>query len=129
MRILILEDDPFIALDLQAIVEGEGHSATVCASVAEARRRLAEGVDFAFLDIDVRDGKSYDLATSIGDRRVPFTFVSGSRRDELPVHLREARFIAKPFTQAAIVASLPAFRPAPIGRSSASLQPAFRHAS
>ena len=119
MRILILEDDPFIALDLQAIVEGEGHSATVCASVAEARRRLAEGVDFAFLDVDVRDGKSYDLATAIGSRSVPFAFVSGSRRDELPLHLRDARFNATPFMEATIVASLPSRRPAHLARPSA----------
>lgn len=119
MRILILEDDPFIALDLQAIVESEGHSATVCASVAEACRRLAEGVDFAFLDVDVRDGKSYELATAIGDRCVPFAFVSGSRRDELPVHLRDARFIAKPFMEATIVAALPSRPTAHMARASA----------
>lgn len=119
MRILILEDDPFIALDLQAIVESEGHSATVCASVADARRRLADGVDFAFLDVDVRDGKSYDLATAICDRSLPFAFVSGSRRDELPAHLRDAHFIAKPFGEAAIVASLPSCNRAPVARSSA----------
>ncbi len=57
MRILILEDHPFIALDLQSIVEGEGHIASVCGAIAAARRRLADGLDFAFLDVDVSDGK------------------------------------------------------------------------
>src|SRR3712207_1552065 len=80
VRILILEDDPFIALDLQCIVEGEGHTASVCGAVAEARR-LAEGLardlDFALLDVDVTDGKSYGFACWLAERGVPFAFVSG----------------------------------------------------
>ena len=107
MRILILEDDPFIALDLQCIVEGEGHAASVCGAVAEARRLVADGVDFALLDVDVTDGKSYGLACALAERGVPFAFVSGSKPGELPPALRDARFIPKPFLEATIVAALP----------------------
>ena len=82
LRILILEDDPFIAWDLQAIVEGEGHSVVgVCDSLVEARRRLAEAFDFALLDIDVADGKSYEVASTLSERRIPFAFVSASASD------------------------------------------------
>jgi DNA-binding response OmpR family regulator len=111
VRILILEDDPFIALDLQCIVEGEGHTASVCGAVAEARR-LAGDLDFALLDVDVADGKSYGLALALAERGVPFAFVSGSRPRELPPALRDARFIPKPFAEATIVAALPGARPA-----------------
>ena len=106
MRILILEDDLFIALDLQAIVESEGHVATVCGSVAEARRWL-DNVEFALLDVDVRDGKSFDVATTLRDRGIPFAFVTGSRRSEIPTHLAGAGFVAKPFLEGAILACLP----------------------
>jgi DNA-binding LytR/AlgR family response regulator len=42
MRILILEDDPFIALDLEAIVEGQGHEVVgTFDSLADARAELA----------------------------------------------------------------------------------------
>ena len=93
LRILILEDDPFIAWDLQAIVEGEGHEVVgVCNSLVEARRRLSETFDFALLDIDVTDGKSFELAASLLERHIPFAFVSASRPSELPVHLRGASF-------------------------------------
>ena len=115
MRILILEDDPFIALDLQCIVEGEGHTASVCGAVAEARRQLVDGLDFALLDVDVTDGKSYGLACALAERGVPFAFVSGSKPGELPPALRDARFIPKPFLEATIVAALPGARP-PLGR-------------
>ncbi len=94
VRILILEDDPFIALDLQAIIEGEGHEVVgVFASLAEAREHLGDRFDFALLDIDVIDGKSFEIASALLERRIPFAFVSASRPCELPKYLRHARFI------------------------------------
>jgi DNA-binding response OmpR family regulator len=107
VRILILEDDPFIALDLQAIVEAEGHVASVCASVAEARRWLDDDIDFALLDVDVRDGKSFEVALAFQERAVGFAFVTGSKRSEIPAALSCAGFVAKPFLEEAILACLP----------------------
>jgi DNA-binding response OmpR family regulator len=108
VRVLILEDDPLIALDLQMIVESEGHEVVgVYDSLAQACDRLKEDVDFALLDIDVVDGKSFDLATALCNRRIPFVFVSAASRGELPIHLRQAHFIPKPYQEAAIIRSLP----------------------
>lgn len=107
MRILILEDDPLIALDLQLIIEGCGHEVTyLCVSLADLRSHLDDEPDFAFLDVDLPDGKSYELAARLDERRVPFAFVSGSRPGELPENLRHARFIPKPYSHAAIRNSL-----------------------
>jgi DNA-binding response OmpR family regulator len=109
VRILILEDDPFIALDLQAIVENAGHEVVgVFDSLVDARAHLADAFDFALLDIDVVDGKSFEIASSLLERKVPFAFVSASQRSELPVHLRGASFIPKPFQEESIVRSIPA---------------------
>ncbi len=108
MRILILEDDPFIALDLAQIVETMGHEIVdVCNCTAAAQRQVDNRVDFALLDIDVRDGKSFPVATALQERGIPYAFVSGSLPDDLPLALRGARFIAKPFSEATIVRSLP----------------------
>jgi CheY-like chemotaxis protein len=107
MRILILEDDPFIALDLQTIVEGEGHEVVgVFDTLAEACEHLGDEFDFALLDIDVADGKSFGLAGLLLERRIPFVFVSASRPTELPSHLRGASFIPKPFQEATILHSI-----------------------
>lgn len=109
LRILILEDDPFIAWDLQAIVEGEGHEVVgVCDSLAEVRRRLSEAFDFALLDVDVVGGKSYEVASALNERNIPFAFVSASAPSELPPDLRSARFIPKPYHESAIVRTLAA---------------------
>jgi DNA-binding response OmpR family regulator len=108
LRILILEDDPFIGFDLQAIVEKQGHEIVgVFSSLAEAREHLADGFDFALLDIDVSDGKSFEIAKALLDRGVPFAFVSATGPNELPSHLRGARFVPKPFEEATIVRTIP----------------------
>ncbi len=108
MRILILEDDPFIALDLQAIVESQGHHVVgVFDTLAAAREQLAHGCDFALLDIDVTDGKSFGLAAVLLERRIPFAFVSACRPSELPTNLQDASFIPKPFEEATILRFIP----------------------
>ncbi len=107
MRILILEDDPLIAFDLQAIVEGQGHEVVgVFDSLAEARGHLGDGFDFALLDIDVTDGKSFELAASLLERHIPFAFVSASHPADLPSSLRQAAFIPKPFEERTILRSI-----------------------
>jgi len=107
MRVLILEDDPFIALDLQAIVEGDGHDVVgVFASVAEATEHLGDAFDYALLDIDVADGKSFTIAAELKSRRIPFAFVSAARPGDVPSHLKGASFIAKPFEERTVLRSI-----------------------
>lgn len=107
MRVLILEDDPLIALDLQAILEGEGHEVVgIFDTMAEAREHLEDRFDYALLDIDVADGKTFGLAAELLQRRIPFSFVSASRPGEVPAFLREATFIPKPFEEERILDSI-----------------------
>lgn len=108
VRILICEDNPLIALDLQAIVEGEGHEVVgVCESTAAARAHLSSPLDFALLDVDLVDGKSFEVAELLEKRGVPFAFVTASRPSDLPEGLRSARVVAKPYREQAILETLP----------------------
>jgi CheY-like chemotaxis protein len=107
LRILILEDDPFIALDLQSILEGEGHEVVgVFGSLMEVRDHLEDGFDYALLDIDVVGGKTFGIAAELLDRRIPFAFVSASRPNEVPPFLRQASFIPKPFEETTVLRSI-----------------------
>jgi len=107
VRILILEDDPSIALDLQAILEEEGYEIVdVIGSLAEAHRSLDGSFDCALLDIDVIGGKSFGVAETLRERHIPFAFVSASRPSEVPQSLRDAAFIAKPFEERALLRSV-----------------------
>jgi CheY-like chemotaxis protein len=107
LRILIVEDDPLLALDLQHIVESGGHTVVdVCGSNSQARRCQSECLDFALLDIDLLDGKSYEVAQRLDHDQVPYAFVSASSPGDLPPGFRGAGFIPKPYEQATILRSI-----------------------
>lgn len=107
MRVLILEDDPFIALDLQAILENEGHEVVgIFESIAEAQEHLKDSFDYALLDIDVVGGKTFGIAAELLERHIPFAFVSASRMVEVPPYLQHAAFISKPFEETAVLRSI-----------------------
>lgn len=98
--ILVLEDDPFVSLEIETILCDIAPSdvrVLVSASVAEASELVSE-VDAAVLDIDVVDGKSFPVAEALARKEKPFVFVSGSRPEELPRALRAAPFIPKPYS-------------------------------
>ena len=107
MRILILEDDPLIALDLQMILEAAGHEVVeICESLSMISNRTGRCFDFALLDVDLPDGKSYGVASLLTEKQIPFAFVSASLESDRPENLRHAPFVAKPYHSAAIVNSV-----------------------
>ena len=111
MRVLIVEDEPVIALELEAIVLDRLPEASIviASSVCEALK-IAEGetLGLAFLDIDVTDGKTYPLALELRLRHVPFVFVSGADRNETPEELKLERRVPKPFRPDSITRELDA---------------------
>lgn len=99
MKILILEDEPIIAIDLEGIVLGKVDAEILhAATVAEAVSHVAEGVDFAMLDIALgpRGETSLPVAQLLLRENVPFCFVSGSL-DQLPPHFGGIPRVSKPF--------------------------------
>lgn len=101
IRVLIVEDDPFIAMDIESAVAdqlGDGVELIVVESVAEAQRMTAKQLACALLDIDVVGGKTFDVASALQDIGTPFAFVSGSAPHEVPARLRGVRFLRKPFS-------------------------------
>jgi DNA-binding response OmpR family regulator len=107
MRILILEDDPWIATDLQVLLEAEGHEIVdALGSLVEAYKHLDDDFDCALLDVDVIGGKSFGLAHALIEREIPFAFVSASSPADLPKSLRQAAFVAKPFEERTLLDSV-----------------------
>lgn len=100
MRILVVEDDPFLVISLeQMIFEAVPADVIVATTVAVAERELMPPhFDFAFLDVNLRDGKSYRVAEILADHGIAFAFVSGAPQDkDIPAHLRHVPFIPKPY--------------------------------
>ncbi|MGO4705905.1 hypothetical protein AB4072_09045 [Microvirga sp. 2MCAF38] len=113
MKVLIIEDDPFIGLNLEWIVEAEGHEVVgIFSSTCSARDQLDRDFDYALLDVDVIGGKTFDIALELQRRGTLFAFVSASDPGELPAPLSAASFISKPFADAAILELLKKASPA-----------------
>jgi DNA-binding response OmpR family regulator len=99
-RILIVEDDPFIAMDIEAAVIDDlgDQTEVVLADSLCTAQPLADGlVDVALLDVDVIGGKTFEIALALHRRGTPFAFVSGSLPADLPLELLGAAFVRKPF--------------------------------
>jgi CheY-like chemotaxis protein len=99
-RILVVEDEFLIALDIAGALEQGGH--LVIGPLASVRDALAalerEKVDGALLDANLGGEPVGSVADALLARRVPFAFVSGYGREQLPPQHQRAPLIGKPFT-------------------------------
>jgi DNA-binding LytR/AlgR family response regulator len=109
-RVLIVEDEFFVALDLELLVHKRSPAAevVVCSSLTEARAAAKEPFGLALLDIDVLDGRTYEVAQDLKGRGTQVVFVSGSNRHEVPEALRDVPFIPKPYAPPLIEATISA---------------------
>ena len=103
LRVHIVEDELLIAMGLEDMVVDIMPAVVIIkSSVAEAKQALGETFDYAFLDVDVTDGKTYDIAYLLREKHIPFVFVSGSEQSRLPTLLQAVPFIRKPASQVQI---------------------------
>jgi len=102
MRILIVEDEPLIAMDLEDIVqEATGADCLWARTLREGLTLSDSMLDFALLDLDLHETTSLPLAERLRARSIPFCFVTGNA-GHLPPSFRDVRCIAKPFRAAEI---------------------------
>jgi response regulator of citrate/malate metabolism len=109
LHILIVESEMSLAMDLEMMIQKIAAATFVTeASVGTAKKVLHEAIDFAFLDVDVTKGKTFEIAEILEGNHVPYAFISASCQDQLPLELRRAPFIRKPFYAAQIKSVLQA---------------------
>src|SRR6201999_4654125 len=84
--VLIVEDDPIIALDFEDTILSLGVKTVRSAgSVAAALELIAaRPPDFAFLDVGLAREKSFDVAEKLDALGIPFVFVTGYGADKVP---------------------------------------------
>lgn len=96
MQVLIVEDEPLIAIDSEDIVQGEAATHCVWSRTAQdGVRRVLEGVDFALLDYDLAAGTSIPVAVLLADRRTPFCLMSALTLST-PARFRDGPHMPKP---------------------------------
>jgi DNA-binding NtrC family response regulator len=98
-QILIVEDEPFLALELECIIADlVSAEVMVCRCAADAMRAVeTRAFDFALLDIEVLDGTTFDVADALAERGERFVFVSASNRRADAAQHGALDYIAKPY--------------------------------
>ena len=103
-HVLILEDDFLLAANLEEVVQDDLHADPIGVStVSEALKIIPDDIALAFLDIEVRDGKSYPVARKLMENNIPFIIVSGNESASLPDDLKEVPFLSKPVAPGRLV--------------------------
>jgi CheY-like chemotaxis protein len=110
LSILVVEDEPVIALDTACTVVRAGAAVIGPAySLDEAFAMIADAeLDGALLDINLRNDKVFRLADTLADRGVPIVFVTGEIWPVIPERHAGCRRVGKPMTEAKVIAALSA---------------------
>ena len=99
-NILIVEDEPLIAMMLEDFLESLGHSiAATCDSVDTAMAEVEKGgFDVAILDVNLKGQNVWPVATRLREQGVPFVIASGGHVDPPPAEFAAVPLIEKPYT-------------------------------
>ena len=110
LSILVVEDEPVIALDTACTVVRAGAAVIGPAySLDEAFAMIADAeLDGALLDINLRNDKVFRLADALADRGVPIVFVTGEIWPVIPERHAGCRRVGKPMTEVKVIAALSA---------------------
>ncbi|MGJ0509289.1 MAG: response regulator [Methylocystis sp.] len=98
-RVLIVEDDPFIALALEETLSDFGLIVAGAAMNVAHALQLAQNAafDLALLDVNIGHEKIDPVADLIHARGIPFVFTTGCGRAGLPEAYLQQAIVEKPF--------------------------------
>jgi len=98
--ILIVEDEPLIAMMLEDFLLSLGHEVSgSCDSVSSALEAVNKGAfDLAILDVNLKGENVWPVATALREKGTPFVLASGGHVDPPPPEFKNAPMIEKPYT-------------------------------
>lgn len=107
-RILVVEDEMLIAMDVEAMVRDLGFEVVgPVGNVATALdRAAAQALDGAILDVNLRGERVWAVADLLADKGVPFVLGSGYTGGDVPERFQARPIVAKPLTLATLRAGL-----------------------
>ncbi len=103
---LIVEDEIFVALDLERILTDAGYSVVAIAADSEGAIAAAPQCSFAFVDINLRDGPTGpEIAERMArEHNVKVVFVTANP-SQIGENSPALGYIRKPFSESAILAA------------------------
>jgi CheY-like chemotaxis protein len=98
-RILVVEDEFLVALDLEDLLTTMGYQVVGPASHLRDAIEFAreEQLDFAVLDINVAGAQSFPVADILRNRNIPFVFSTGYGTEGLVDGYRNEMVLRKPY--------------------------------
>jgi DNA-binding response OmpR family regulator len=104
-RILVVEDEYYIAADLKRALEDVEAIVVGPTGVLDRALDLAgtPSLDAAILDVDLRGIQVYPVADRLSGDAVPFLFLTGYDEWAMPERFRATLRLAKPIPAAAVV--------------------------
>jgi len=104
-RILIVEDEPLVAMDVQAMLQDAGMEIVGPAATSEAALGLvgSDQIDAALLDANLGGRRVDEVALALSQSGIPFAFATGYGRESLPQAFAGAPVITKPFAESELL--------------------------
>jgi PAS domain S-box-containing protein len=98
-RILLVEDEPLIGLEVEAVLVSAGCEIIGPAATIERAKHLIKEASFdaALVDANLGGHQVDEVAAALTQKGIPFAFATGYGRNALPLPFRDADVLAKPF--------------------------------
>ena len=98
--ILIVEDEPLIAMMLEDFLESLGHSVrATCDTVQDALAEVEKGgFELAILDVNLKGENAWPVAKRLREEGIPFVLATGGHVDPPPPEFSSVPVIEKPYT-------------------------------
>lgn len=108
-RVLVLEDDYYVADDIREALETVGAVILGPAATVDGGMQMLtdrEPPDLAVLDVNLRGTKVYGIAEILAGIGIPFLFATGYDRRDLPTRFDEIPTLTKPYAVMSLVEML-----------------------
>jgi len=107
-KVLIIEDEPIIAMDVEEIISRAGYEIVgLAATVDSALSALASRtIDMVVLDAHLFGKPADRIADELVQRQIPFVVVSGASRETLPATVQNAPLVSKPLEEPLLIKAM-----------------------
>jgi len=107
-RVLVVEDDPMVAMLLVDMLDTIGCEIVAVASRLDDALEKAQclSFDLAILDINLEGANTFHVAELLSTRGIGFVFATGYGKAHLPADLANAPLLQKPFLERDVARAL-----------------------
>jgi len=108
VRILLLEDEPLIALEVEDLCRESGAEEVVTrGALDEAESALSDKFDIAVVDLILRGKSALPLADKLVSLQIPIVFTTGGDADaQLAERFPDAPLVKKPYNRTELIGAI-----------------------